>query len=101
MRRSLRSIRRLPNCWRRSKPNKIAANSPSVRAAPPQPHRLVQQAPDGDIDPFLAELLGMVKERAQPVARPLPPPQRQQRVQQTPGRVASENGLAKIFGSTR
>ncbi len=29
------------------------------------------------------------------------PPQRQQRVQQMPGRVASDNGLAKIFGNTR
>jgi len=71
-------------------------------AAPPQPHRQVQQMPDRDIDPFLAELLGMVKERTQAAPqRPVQPPQRQQRVQQTPGRVASENGLAKIFGNTR
>jgi hypothetical protein len=35
------------------------------------------------------------------VARPVQPPQRQQRVPQTPGRVASGNGLAKIFGNTR
>jgi len=77
------------------------SEQPARPAAPAQPHRLVQQAPDGDIDPFLAELLGMVKDRSQPVARLLPPPQRQQRVQQTPGRVVSENGLAKIFGSTR
>jgi uncharacterized protein (TIGR02594 family) len=81
-------------------------------AAPAQPHRQVQQmqikqmqvqqAADRDIDPFLADLLGMVKARTQaaPQQRPAPPP-RQQRVQQTPGRVASDNGLAKIFGNTR
>ena len=57
-----------------------------------------QQAADRDIDPFLADLLGMVEARTQaaPQQRPAPPP-RQQRVQQTPGRVAS----AKAFGNTR
>ena len=78
----------------------------------PQPHRA---PPPGDIDPFLAKLLGMVKERtqqpAQPAAQPVqpqrpaqqsaPPPQRQQRVQQTPQRVASDNAMAKVFGKTR
>ena len=45
----------------------------------------------------------MVKERTQaaPQQRPAQPPQREQRVQQTSGRVASDNGLAKIFGNTR
>ena len=79
------------------------SEQPARPAAPAQPHRQVQQAADRDIDPFLADLLGMVKERTQaaPQQRPAPPPQRQQRVQQTPGRVASDNGLAKVFGNTR
>ena len=76
------------------------AEQPARPAAPPQSHRVVQQAPDRDIDPFLAELLDMIKERTQPAPRPVQaPPQRQQRVQQTPSQIASENGLAKIFGS--
>jgi uncharacterized protein (TIGR02594 family) len=79
------------------------SEQPARPAAPPQPHRQVQQTADRDIDPFLADLLGMVKERTQaaPQQRPAQPPQRQQRVQQTSGRVASDNGLAKIFGNTR
>jgi uncharacterized protein (TIGR02594 family) len=82
---------------------------PAVPPPPVVPHRAVQQVPDrvppaaaarGDLplDPFLADLFG-VKERAQPVPRPAPP-QRQQRVQQAPGRVAAETGLAKIFGTS-
>jgi uncharacterized protein (TIGR02594 family) len=74
---------------------------PARPAAPAQPHRQVQQAADSDIDPVLAELLGMVKVRQRPAARPAPSPQRQERVQQPRGRVASDNGLAKIFGNTR
>lgn len=88
---------------------------PSARpASPPQPHRQVQQAAARDIDPFLADLLGMVKDRARSEAAPqqrqaaapqrpapTPPPQRQQRVQQTPGPVASDSSLAKIFGNPR
>jgi uncharacterized protein (TIGR02594 family) len=74
---------------------------PARPAGPPQPHRQVQQAADFDIDPFLAELLGMVKQHSQPAARPAPPPQRQERVQQTSGRGASENSVAKVFGNTR
>jgi uncharacterized protein (TIGR02594 family) len=71
-------------------------------AAPPQPHHTVHQAADRDIDPFLAELLGLVKDRAQSLPRQAEaPPQRQQRVQQSSGRVAAEGGLSKVFGSTR
>jgi uncharacterized protein (TIGR02594 family) len=81
-------------------------------AAPPRPavpHRAIQRAPDRPapqastrhdlpLDPFLAELFG-IKERAQPPQRPAPP-QRQQHVQQAPGRVAAAAGLAKILGSS-
>jgi hypothetical protein len=75
---------------------------PARPAAPAQPHRQVQQAADRDIDPFLADLLGLVKARTQAAPqRPAQPPQRQQRVQQTSGRVASDNGLAKLIGNTR
>lgn len=77
------------------------SEQPARPAAPP--HRQVQQAADRDIDPFLADLLGLVKTRTQaaPQQRPAQPPQREQRVLQTSGRVASDNGLAKIFGNTR
>ena len=79
------------------------SEQPARPAAPAQPHRQVQQtAADRGIDPFLADLLGMVKERTQAAPqRPAQPPQRHERVQQTPGRVASDNGLAKIFSNTR
>jgi len=81
------------------------ADPPARPAAPSQPQRQMQQVKrageNSDIDPFLAELLGTVKERQQPAARPAQPPQRQERVQQTPGRVASDSGLAKVFGNTR
>jgi uncharacterized protein (TIGR02594 family) len=77
------------------------SEQPARPAAASQPQRQVTRAGEGDLDPFLAELLGLVKERQQPAARPAPPPQRQERVQQTPGRVASDNGLAKVFGNSR
>jgi uncharacterized protein (TIGR02594 family) len=69
------------------------SEQPARPAAPAQPHRQVQQvqqAADRDLDPFLADLLGMVKGRTQPV-HTAQPPQRQQRVQQVPGRVALSN----------
>jgi uncharacterized protein (TIGR02594 family) len=74
---------------------------PARPAAPVQPQRQVQERAGSDIDPFLAELLGMVKERQQPAPRPAAPPQRQERVQQAPGRVASDNSVAKVFGNPR
>jgi uncharacterized protein (TIGR02594 family) len=71
-------------------------------ATPPQPHHTVRQAADRDIDPFLADLLGLVKDRAQTVPRQVEaPPQRQQRVQQNSARVAAAGGLSKVFSSTR
>jgi uncharacterized protein (TIGR02594 family) len=74
---------------------------PARPAAPPQPHHAVQQVADHDIDPFLAELLALVKDRAQSAPRRAEaPPQRQQRVQQTSGRVAAAGGLSKAFGTT-
>jgi uncharacterized protein (TIGR02594 family) len=81
-------------------------SKPARPAAPAQPHHAVQQVTDRDIDPFLAELLGMVKDRAQTAPRQAeaPQPQRVQRVlrvQQTPGRLAAAGGLSKVFGATR
>ena len=83
-------------------------SAPLAREAPQpqQPHHTVQRTADRDIDPFLAELLERVKGRPEPAqtvrsASPVAPPQRQLRVQQTPGRVASEAGLSRIFYSTR
>lgn len=77
---------------------------PARPAAAAQPRRQVQTTADRDIDPFLADLLGLVKERTRTQAapqRPVQPPPRQLRVQQTPGRVASDNGLAKLFSNPR
>jgi hypothetical protein len=63
---------------------------PARPAVPPQSHRTAPQMADRGIDPFLAELLGLVKDRAQTVSRQAEaPPQRQQRVQQTSGRIAT------------
>jgi len=80
---------------------------PARTATRPPARRAARQAADPDIDPFLAELLDMVKGRTQnasrpaAAARPAAPPQREQRVQQTPERVASGNPVAKIFGYIR
>ncbi len=77
------------------------ADEPAHPAARPQraaPHGSAQQAPARDIDPFLADLIDMIKGRPQPAPRPVQtPPQRQQRVQQVPG--DADNVLAKMFPS--
>ena len=81
---------------------------PARPAAPAQPR---QQVAAHDIDPFLAELLGMVKHLAQAAPRqaeapqpqrpqPVQRPQREQRVQQTSGRLAAAGGL-RVFGAMR
>jgi uncharacterized protein (TIGR02594 family) len=73
------------------------SEQPARPAAPAQPHRQVQQTADRDIDPFLADMLGLVKGRTAGPLRtaqsmhPAQRPQRQQRVQQVPGRVALGN----------
>lgn len=84
------------------------SEQPARPAAPAQPNRQFQQgqrAADRGLDPFLADLLRLVKGRTQAASpqspHPTQPPQRQQRVQQVPGRVASESSLTKIFGNTR
>ncbi len=71
----------------------------TARPAPP-PQRVVQQSADErdlPLDPALADLLG-ISDRDRP-APPRRAPQRERRVQQEPGRMASNAGLAEFFGS--
>jgi uncharacterized protein (TIGR02594 family) len=72
---------------------------PAVPQLPDRPAPPAHARRDLPLDPFLADLLG-VKERPQAVPPRPSPPQRKQRVQQAPNRVAAEAGLAKLFGTS-
>jgi uncharacterized protein (TIGR02594 family) len=80
-------------------PHLVVQQTPARAAAPPVPHEVVQQVPDRPTvsEPDVAlqramEFLGL-KDRERR------PPQRERRVQQAAGRVASNN--AGLFGLTR